>query len=173
MPHKSFVFLSLKTQGSWSKICKRTTVNRTWYWDQMRKPCTICTWKTVLLLWHLNNTSSSCVIKWNTKSHRVATQYLVLCLLGYHSTILVDLYRFKIFIRSWWTLLEHSYRALAIVDLYLNEWSRQKTVVLNLKLNAWLVNSRWRLNSSANSTKMRANRQNLLRKIKLLAAWQW
>ena len=39
-------------------------------------------------------------------------------------------------------LLENSYRATAIVDLYLNEWSRQKTVVLNLKLNAWLVNSR-------------------------------
>jgi len=39
-------------------------------------------------------------------------------------------------------LLEHSYRASAIVDLFLNEWSRQISVVLNLKLNAWLVNSR-------------------------------
>ena len=173
MPNRSFVFLSLKTLGSWSKICKRTTITRTDYWYQMRKAYTVYTRIMALLLWHLNNTSSSCVIKWNTRSRRVATQYLCSCRLCYHSTILVDHYRFKVFMRSWWTLLEHSYLTTAIVDLYLNEWSRQKTVVQNLKSNAWLANSKWLLNSSASSTKMRVDRQNFLRKIKLLAAWQW
>jgi len=105
-----------------------------------------------LVLWHLNSTSSSCVTRCNMRSHRADTQFQVLCPQDFKSTILVNTKRLKIFSRSWCALLELTFRNGAIVILYLEKWSRQKTVVTTLQLNVWPANSKWHLNSFANLT---------------------